>query len=131
MLFARLRHGDFEGYGLVEDGRVQPLEGDLFGEHLPSGEALPLDSVRLLAPVARPGKILAAAVHYPSRGPGSQAMTGLSEAPKKPELFLKPSSSIAGPEETIVLPRDAGRVDYEGELVAAICRLCRGVRPAA
>jgi len=56
-------------------------------------------------------------------------MTGLSEAPKKPELFLKPSSSIVGPEETIVLPRDAGRVDYEGELVAVIGRLCRGVGP--
>ena len=130
MLFARLRHGDFEGYGLVEDGRVQPLEGDLFGEHRPSGEALPLDSVRLLAPVARPGKILAAAVNYPSHVAGSQAMTGLSEAPKKPELFLKPSSSVAGPEETIVLPRDAGRVDYEGELVAVIGHLCRGVSTA-
>ena len=129
MLFARLRHGDFEGYGLVEDGRVRPLEGDLFGEHCPSGEALPLDSVQLLAPVARPGKILAAAVNYPSHVAGSQAMTGLSEAPKKPELFLKPSSSIVGPEETIVLPRDAGRVDYEGELVAVIGRLCRGVGP--
>jgi len=127
MLFARLRHGDFEGYGLVEDGRVRPLEGDLFGEHRPSGEALPLDSVRLLAPVARPGKILAAAVNYPSHVAGSQAMTGLSEAPRKPELFLKPSSSVTGPEETIVLPRDAGRVDYEGELVAVIGRLCRDV----
>src|SRR3990172_1731453 len=129
MLFARLRHGDFEGYGLVEDGRVQPLEGDLFGEHRPSGEALPLASVRLLAPVARPGKILAAAVNYPSHVAGSQAMTGMSEAPKKPELFLKPPSSIVGAEEAIVLPRDAGRVDYEGELVAVVGRLCRGVGP--
>ena len=129
MLFARFHHGDFEGYGLVEDGGVRPLEGDLFGEHRPSGEALPLDSVRLLAPLARPGKLLAAAVNYPSHVAGSQAMTGLSEAPKQPELFLKPSSSIVGPEETIVLPRDAGRVDYEGELVAVIGRLCRGVGP--
>src|SRR3990167_5929837 len=127
MLFARLRHGDFEGYGLVEDGRVRPLEGDLFGEHRPREEALPLDSVRLLAPVARAGKILAAAVNYPSHVAGSQAMTGLSEAPKQPELFLKPSSSIIGPEGTIVLPRDAGRVDYECELAGVIGRLCRGV----
>lgn len=129
MLFARFHHGGFEGYGLVEDGGVRPLEGDLFGEHRPSGEALPLDSVRLLAPLARPGKILAAAVNYPSHVAGSQAMTGLFEAPKKPELFLKPSSSIVGPDEAIVLPRDAGRVDYEGELVAVIGRLCRGVGP--
>src|SRR3972149_881496 len=100
MLFARLRHGDFEGYGLVEDGRVRPLEGDLFGEHRPSGEALSLDSVRLLAPLARPGKILAAAVNYPSHVAGSQAMTGLAEGPKTPELFPKPPSSIVGPAGT-------------------------------
>ncbi|MDP2675632.1 MAG: fumarylacetoacetate hydrolase family protein [Dehalococcoidia bacterium] len=129
MLFARFQHGGFEGYGLVADGGIQALEGDLFGEHRPSGEELPLDSVRLLAPVARPGKVLAAAVNYPSHVAGSQAMTGLAEAPKKPELFLKPSSSIIGPEETIVLPRDSGRVDYEGELVAVIGRACRGVGP--
>src|SRR3990172_8936178 len=129
MLRARLRHGDFEGYGLVEDGRVRPLEGDLFGDYRPRAEALALDSVRLLAPVARPGKILAAAVNYPSHVAGSQAMTGRAQAPKQPELFLKPSSSIIGPEETIVLPRDAGRVDYEGELVVVIGRLCRGVSP--
>ena len=129
MLFARFQHGGSEGYGLVADGRVTPLEGDVFGEHRPSGEELPLDSVRLLAPVARPGKLLAAAVNYPSHVAGSQAMTGLTEAPKKPELFLKPSSSIVGPEGTIVLPRDCGRVDYEGELVAIIGRACRGVGP--
>jgi 2-keto-4-pentenoate hydratase/2-oxohepta-3-ene-1,7-dioic acid hydratase in catechol pathway len=129
MLFARFQHGRSEGYGLVEGGRLTPLEGDLFGEHRPSGEALPLDAVRLLAPVARPGKVLAAAVNYPSHVAGSQAMTGLAEAPKKPELFLKPSSSIIGPEETIVLPRDCGRVDYEGELVAVIGRACRAVGP--
>lgn len=130
MLYARFRHRDFEGYGVVRDDRVQPLEGDLFGEHRPAGEMLPLQSVRLLAPVARPGKILAAAVNYPSHVAGSQAMTGLSEAPKRPELFLKPSSSIIGPEEAIVLPRGARRVDYEGELVAVIGGLCRDVSEA-
>src|SRR3990172_6669472 len=96
MLFARLCHGDFEGYGLVEDGRVRPLEGDLFGEHRPREQALPLDSVRLLAPVARPGKILAAAVNYPSHVAGGPAMTGVSGAPEKTEIFLKTPSSRVG-----------------------------------
>ena len=127
MLYARFRHGGFEGYGLVEGGRVTPLEGDPFGEHRPSGKAVAIEDVRLLAPVARPGKILAAAVNFPSHVAGSQAMTGMAEAPKQPELFLKPSSSVIGPEEAIVLPRGAGRVDYEGELVAVIGRRCRGV----
>jgi len=53
----------------------------------------------------------------------------LGDAPARPELFLKPGSAVIGPDEPIVLPRDAGRVDYEGELVAIIGRKCRGVSP--
>jgi 2-keto-4-pentenoate hydratase/2-oxohepta-3-ene-1,7-dioic acid hydratase in catechol pathway len=124
MLFARFRHRDGDSYGLVEGDRVRPLQGDLLGEHRPLDEALGLDSVALLAPV-RPGKILAAAVNYPSHVAGSERMIGLAKAPAEPALFLKPSTAIIGPEEAIVLPRGAGRVDYEGELVAVIGRLCR------
>lgn len=126
MLFAHFRHGDTESYGLVEGGRLRPLQGDMFGEHRLLDETVSLDSVLLLAPV-RPGKILAAAVNYPSHVAGSQRVTGMAEAPPEPALFLKPSSSVIGSEGTIVLPRGAGRVDYEGELVAVIGRPCRAV----
>jgi len=126
MLFLRYRHGDAEGYAVLEGDRVQPIEGDLFGDHAPRGEALPLDAVRVLAPL-RPGKILAAAVNYPSHVSESKKMLGDREAPPQPELFLKPSSSVIGPDETIVLPDGVRRVDYEGELVAVIGRDCRNV----
>jgi 2-keto-4-pentenoate hydratase/2-oxohepta-3-ene-1,7-dioic acid hydratase in catechol pathway len=126
MLYARLRHRDSEVYALVEGDSVRLLEGDLFGEHHLLDEAVSLDSVMLLPPVL-PGKILAAAVNYPSHVAGSQPLTGMAEAPPEPALFLKPSSSVIGPEESIVLPHDAGRVDYEGELVAVIGRPCRAV----
>jgi 2-keto-4-pentenoate hydratase/2-oxohepta-3-ene-1,7-dioic acid hydratase in catechol pathway len=126
MLYARFRHRDAQSYGLVEGGSVRPLQGDLFGEHRILDETVPLHSVTLLPPVL-PGKILAAAVNYPSHVAGSQPLTGMAEAPPEPALFLKPSSSVVGPEEAIVLPRGAGRVDYEGELVAVIGRPCRAV----
>jgi 2-keto-4-pentenoate hydratase/2-oxohepta-3-ene-1,7-dioic acid hydratase in catechol pathway len=126
MLFARFRHDEIESWGQVEGGRVRPFQGDLFGEHHLLDEVFSLDAVTLLAPV-RPGKIVAAAVNYPSHVAGSQRITGMAEAPPEPALFLKPSSSVIGPEEAIVLPGDAGRVDYEGELVAVIGRRCRAV----
>src|SRR3990172_6015800 len=126
MLFARLRHGDFEGYGLVEDGRVQPLEGDLFGEHRPSGEALPLDSVRLLAPVARPGKILAAALNYPSHVACRPAMTGRSGAANTGTLIHGVAALIAFASRVMTLepgdlvftgtPGETGRLS-EGDVV--------------
>jgi 2-keto-4-pentenoate hydratase/2-oxohepta-3-ene-1,7-dioic acid hydratase in catechol pathway len=126
MLFARFRYGDTESYGLVEDDSVRLLEGDLFGEHRILGGTLSRDSVTLLPPVL-PGKILATAVNYPSHVAGSQRMIGVAEVPPEPALFLKPPTSVIGPEEAIVLPRGAGRVEYEGELVAVIGRRCRAV----
>jgi 2-keto-4-pentenoate hydratase/2-oxohepta-3-ene-1,7-dioic acid hydratase in catechol pathway len=126
MLFARFRHHDLEACGLVEGPLVRPIQGDLYGEYRLLDNAVPLDSVELLPPV-RPGKILAAAVNYPSHVAGSQALTGMAEAPPAPALFLKPSSSVIGPEQTVILPPGAGRVDYEGELVAVIGQVCRSV----
>ncbi len=128
MLFARFRYRDQEAVGLLVGNSLRPLEGDLYGEHRLLEEAVPLAEAVLLAPV-RPGKILAAAVNYRSHVAGSRRLLKQDEPPAVPQLFLKPSSSVIGPEEAIVLPEGAGRVDLEGELVAVIGRPCRNVSP--
>jgi len=129
VLFARFLHDGRQSYGVVEGERVRPLRGDIFGRHRVGRDSIPLAAVRLLAPL-RPGSILAAAVNYPSHVASGGAVLGEARAPEKPELFLKPPSAVIGPEEPIVLPPDAGRVDYEGELVAVIGQPCRRVSPA-
>ena len=121
MNLVRFRHGDREAIGALEGQEVAVLDGDLFGHRRATGERLPLSSVRLLAPV-RPPKIIAVALNYRDHLAGA-------EPPARPELFLKAPSAAIGPGEAIVLPRDAGRVDAEGELVAVIGRLCRDVPP--
>jgi 2-keto-4-pentenoate hydratase/2-oxohepta-3-ene-1,7-dioic acid hydratase in catechol pathway len=126
MLFARFRHGETVSCGAVEGDRVTPVEGGLFGERRPAGPAFALADVQLLAPVVPP-KILAAAVNYPSHVTSARAIVKADAAPSVPQLFLKPSSSVIGPEETIVLPAGAPRVDAEGEMVAVIGRVCRKV----
>jgi 2-keto-4-pentenoate hydratase/2-oxohepta-3-ene-1,7-dioic acid hydratase in catechol pathway len=126
MLFARSRYRDAVSYGIVEGDRITPIEGDLFGNHKRIGDPLDLASVQLLAPVVPP-KILAAAVNYPSHVATARAIVNKDEAPSVPQLFLKPSSSVIGPGETIVLPLGARRVDAEGEMVAVIGRTCRKV----
>lgn len=128
MLFARFRHQNRESYGVLEDERLSPFEGDLFGERRPAGDSIPLSEVALLAPLFA-GKILAAAINYRSHVSSGRAVLKQNEAPVIPQLFLKPASSIIGPGETIVLPEGARRVDAEGELVAVIGRPCRGVSP--
>ncbi len=128
MLFARFRHRDRLAYGVVEGDRIRPLAGGLFEDPRFLDEPLPLADATLLAPV-RPGKILAAAVNYGSHVPRSRDIIKEEEPPAIPQLFLKPTSSVIGPHETIVLPPEARRVDLEGELVAVIGRPCRNVAP--
>ncbi len=129
MLIARFRYAGRDQYGVLEAGSMHPLDGDLFGQYRVLPEAVPLEEAAILAPVPRPGKILAAAVNYQSHVPTGKAVLGQEEAPSVPQLFLKPASSVIGPEETIVLPVGARRVDAEGELVAVIGRRCRKVAP--
>jgi 2-keto-4-pentenoate hydratase/2-oxohepta-3-ene-1,7-dioic acid hydratase in catechol pathway len=126
--YCRFQHGDTTAHGLVECETVRPIAGDLFGSHEASGESYPLSSVRLLPPVD-PRKILAAAVNYQSHVPSGRTVLKSDEAPAVPQLFFKPSSSVIGPGDTIVLPAEARRVDAEGEQVAVIGRHCRNVTP--
>ncbi|HEU4760148.1 MAG TPA: fumarylacetoacetate hydrolase family protein [Dehalococcoidia bacterium] len=129
MLFARFRHRDHVAHGILDGGALRPIEGDMFGTYRLRDESVPLAESILLAPLARPGKILAAAVNYRSHVPRSREIIKEEEPPAIPQLFLKPASSIIGPDDAILLPPEARRVDLEGELVAVIGRTCRDVSP--
>jgi 2-keto-4-pentenoate hydratase/2-oxohepta-3-ene-1,7-dioic acid hydratase in catechol pathway len=50
--------------------------------------------------------------------------------PERPILFLKPTSTVIGPDDAIVLPTDSTEVDYEAELAIVIGRAARDVSEA-
>lgn len=118
-IYARFLQGGREVYGIVEDHHVSVIAGEMLGEHERTGERYHLSDVVLLAPI-KPTKVHAVALNYRSHLGDRPALTA-------PGMFLKPTSCIIGPDQPIILPRDAGRVDYEGELVAVIGRTCRRV----
>jgi 2-keto-4-pentenoate hydratase/2-oxohepta-3-ene-1,7-dioic acid hydratase in catechol pathway len=131
MKFVRFLRQGCESYGLLEGNAVLPFAGGLLGKRRPMGVRLPLAEVTLLAPV-RPSKIIAVALNYMDHLPtGGGFISGERdrETPAVPELFLKAPSAVVGPEESIVIPAGAGRVDAEGELVAVIGRRARGLSP--
>lgn len=75
----------------------------------------PADDVQLLAPVLRPGKVLAVAGNFQEHlveGGG----TPVDKSRVTPRFFLKPSSSTIGPGEPIIRPALSPAVDYELEL---------------
>ena len=73
----------------------------------------------------RPSKILCVGRNY-----AAHAKELGSEVPPEPLVFLKPSSSVIGDGEPIVIPPWAGRVDYEGEIAVVIGRPGRHVAPS-
>jgi 2-keto-4-pentenoate hydratase/2-oxohepta-3-ene-1,7-dioic acid hydratase in catechol pathway len=52
-----------------------------------------------------------------------------NDLPSEPLMFLKPNTSVVGPGDPIVLPRQSQEVHYEGELAVVIRRICKDVPP--
>jgi 2-keto-4-pentenoate hydratase/2-oxohepta-3-ene-1,7-dioic acid hydratase in catechol pathway len=122
MRLVRFRFGDRIATGVVEGEAVRALAGTFFQNPVPSGEEIPLDDVRLLAPIL-PSKVVCLGKNYPAHA----AEFG-GEVPEEPLVFLKPSTSVSGPGDPIPLPPISNRVDYEGELAVVIGRIARNVR---
>ena len=90
------------------------------------GTQLPLASIRLLPPVARPGKILGIGLNYADH----VAESGM-EKPADQLWFMKGVTATGGPTDPIPLPRVSVQLDYEAELVVVIGRSCRYADDAA
>jgi 2-keto-4-pentenoate hydratase/2-oxohepta-3-ene-1,7-dioic acid hydratase in catechol pathway len=102
-------------------------------------KTIPLDSVELLAPISRPGKILALAGNYSEHIKEAALKRGfnlgLSDSPRQttvPRPFLKPATCILNPGDTIPWPIYSKEIDYELELAVVIGEVvkCAGIDQA-
>lgn len=105
-------------YGLMEGENVFEMAGLPWGQWTRSAHSSRLAEVRLLAPV-EPSKIVCVGRNYAAHA----AELG-NEVPKEPLIFLKPSTSIIGPEEPVVLTKYSNQVEHEGELALVVARRC-------
>lgn len=113
--FLRIEHNG-EARHVVDDGSGWRLvEGDIFDRWQP-GAAIASHGHRLLAPVT-PSKIVAVGLNYKDH-----AAEQNKPLPAEPMIFIKPSTAVIGPGESIVLPVGAGRVDHEAEAGIVIGR---------
>jgi len=81
----------------------------------PASTVAPLASVRLLAPIPRPPKIICVGLNY-----RDHAIESNMEIPKVPTIFSKYATAVIGPGETIQLPRVSTKPDYEAEFAVII-----------
>jgi 2-keto-4-pentenoate hydratase/2-oxohepta-3-ene-1,7-dioic acid hydratase in catechol pathway len=117
----RYRHGREVGFGVLENGSLAVIGPHPFGPFQYTGTRLPVDEVRLLAPVL-PTKIVAVGRNY-----AEHAREMGAEVAAEPVIFLKPSTAVVGQGDPIVRPTGVDRVDYEGELAVIIGKLTRRV----
>lgn len=126
MRFVRFGKAGTECPGVLDDqGRIRDLSGvvaDITGgvlESLPKvdPETLPLieGNPRLGPPVAHVGKFIGIGLNYSDHA----AEAGL-KPPSEPIMFMKATSSIIGPNDTVRLPRGSGKSDWEVELGVVI-----------
>jgi len=100
------------------------------------GSGVRLDAKLLKPPVENPSKIWAAAGNYKrgsaglgdARGRGTAAKTSPEELLEN--IFLKPPSAIAGPEDNILIPKNAESIFPELELCVVIGKKARDVSKA-
>ncbi|HEX5533125.1 MAG TPA: fumarylacetoacetate hydrolase family protein [Actinomycetales bacterium] len=127
MRIARFTTGEDPRYGIVEGEagaeQIAVVNGDpLYSALTPTGEKVALDEVRLLAPVIPRSKVIGIGKNYADH---AAEMGG--EVPEAPLVFLKPNTSVIGPDDPIVLPSFSDEVHYEGELAVVIGRICKDV----
>ena len=153
MKIARYRYENKEGYGILNEQTILslPALAERFNEKLPesveefvaSGERAlkiaedllnkaetgdvesvspPITKVELLAPILLPPKIICLGLNYLDHA----AETGAA-VPKEPIIFMKPRTTIIGPNEKIIKLGFVRQLDYEGELAVVIGRKAKNV----
>jgi 2-keto-4-pentenoate hydratase/2-oxohepta-3-ene-1,7-dioic acid hydratase in catechol pathway len=124
MKIVRYQFGKKISYGVIDKDLIQGYRGNPFGKKpnfKPDGGHVHVKEVTLLAPCL-PSKVVCLGLNY-----RHHAQEFNMPIPEIPLLFLKPSTSVIGPEATIMLPAMAERIDYECELAVVIKKEAKNV----
>jgi 2-keto-4-pentenoate hydratase/2-oxohepta-3-ene-1,7-dioic acid hydratase in catechol pathway len=121
MKIVRFRAGDDIAYGLAETDGVTVYEGSPLVAWQATERMVPWDRVQLLAPVI-PSKVVCVGKNYVDHA--SELGT---EVPEEPLLFLKPATSVIGPDARVFYPSLSQEVHHEAELAVVIGRVAKNI----
>ena len=122
MKICRFEHKGQAFKGILEGDMIRVIENEDSEYCRALGKMVPLNDVKLLKPV-KPGKVIAVGLNYLAH----IDEMGHENRPEDPVLFIKTSSCVIGPEETIIMPAESERIDFEAELGVVIGRICDNV----
>jgi 2,4-didehydro-3-deoxy-L-rhamnonate hydrolase len=84
------------------------------GKDAPSAPRFP-NSIRFGPPICRPSKIVCIGLNFRDHAAESKM-----ELPKEPVIFFKATTSLTGPNDPVMIPRNASKLDWEVELAVII-----------
>ena len=122
MKIVRMKAGDDIAYGVADAEGVVVYKGSPFVAWEPTETVVPWPSVSLLSPVI-PTKVLCVGKNYEDH---VDEMDG--EIPEEPLIFMKPATSVIGPNAAVVHPRISNEVHHEAELAVVISRPARNIK---
>ncbi len=126
MRIIRYRESKQINYGILENGEIYSIEGNIFDDFKVGEKTALLKDVELLAPV-EPPNVIAIGLNY-----RQHAAESGSDIPEKPVVFLKATTSVTGPDSDIILPKMAAdEVDYEAELAVVIAKKMKNIETVA
>jgi 2,4-diketo-3-deoxy-L-fuconate hydrolase len=76
-------------------------------------------SVRLGPPISRPSKIVCIGLNF-----RDHARESKMEIPEEPVIFFKATTSLVGPNDDLIMPKNARKVDWEVELAVVMGKKC-------
>lgn len=125
MRIVRAKHKDTIFYGIVDEDLIRQIDDNIFAGITETGQTHQLAAVHLLAPL-EPKNVIAIGLNYTKH-----ALENGRDIPTKPVIFLKATSSVIGPEDAIVLPKNhPDHVDFEVELAIIIGKTAKDVEEA-
>ncbi|WEO76098.1 fumarylacetoacetate hydrolase family protein [Cryobacterium sp. SO2] len=131
MKIARFSHAGTIAFGIIDDDELVVLTGDpMFAGYNPTGARLPLVDVALLAPVIPRSKVIGLAGAYFADAAEQAAAQAAPGEKAEPRFFLKPNTTVVGPNDPIVLPAASDDVRVEGELAIVIGRVAKNLSVA-
>jgi len=114
--------GYHDALSFIAAGReVQQRVQDL-SSRASARDLLPLDSLRVTAPIPRPAKILCIGLNYRDHAAESKM-----EIPSVPTVFAKFSNAVIGPGDPIILSSATQKPDYEAEFAVVIGKKAKHV----
>ncbi len=125
MRLIRFKTGTEEKNGVVVNGGLVEIPHSLLEasqapfDDLERKEFYSLDDVNILPPV-QPSKVVCVGLNYQDH---AQELN--MDLPEEPILFIKPPTTVIGPDNPIIYPPQCHQLDYEGELAVVIGRETR------